>query len=418
MKKLESSNLSLTLLVERVGLWARYLVYVVMSTAFFLGFVTGNIRDFIVLTVVVLLHNTFAHSVFLLKRYSAFSGKLNFFIYLAEATLITHFSGRESSDAYIAFHLLLIGLSAHTRRARTTALATFLCMVAYSGVVVLEWYRIGLALPWGVILFKTLSIGICGWLVAQLMQRFGSIEATVRRQAEDLAASENMLRTILDCAGEPILVFDDQEFITEANDQAAAFLAVAREKLLGNRIRAYLFDDGTLPHKFASLRARGEAQTEEVVVDAHGEERSVDIVYRSFMREGKRYYVALLHDITDRKNLQETTRLANQRLERLNAELRQIDRMKGDFLASISQNLRSPLSAVSGFVEMLLEEELGELNPDQRKALQTCRRGIIRAFKLVDEALDLHRLETKRAQNRSDSAAPAESGSVPPHIMP
>lgn len=414
----KSSSLDLLLLVERVGLWARYLVYAIMTAAFFLGAIAGNIRDFIILTIVILLHNAYSHAIFLFKRYSAFSSRLNFFIYFIEATLVTHFSGRESSDAYIVYHLLIIGLGAYTRRARTTAIVTACCMSAYTGIVLLEWYRIGLALPWGVILFKVMSIGICGWLVGQLMQRFGSIEATALRQAEELSASEMMLRTILDSAGEPILVFDDQEFITEANDQASAFLAVSRENLIGNRVRAYLFDDGTLPYKFASLRARGEAQSEEVVVDAHGEERSAGIVFRSFVRDGKRYYVALLEDITERKNLQEATRLTNQRLERLNAELRQIDRMKGDFLASISQNLRSPLSAVSGFVEMLLEEELGELNPDQRKALQTCRRGIIRAFKLVDEALDLHRLETKRAQNRTGSAASPDPHGAPPHIMP
>ncbi|MFA6240006.1 MAG: PAS domain S-box protein [Candidatus Hydrogenedentales bacterium] len=412
-----TSSLTLLLLVERVGLFARYLVWAVMASAYLLGYIAGNTQDFIALTALVVLHNGYSHAVFLFKRYSAFSSRLNFLIYLAEATLITHFSGREASDAYIAYHLLIIGLGAYTRRSRTTAIVTLLCMFSYAGVVTLEWYRIGLALPLGVIVFKLMSIGICGWLVAQLMQRFGSIEATALRQAEALSASETMLRTILNSAGEPILVFDDQEFITEANDQAGSFLAVAREKLIGQRIRAFLFDDGTLPHKFASLRARGEAQTEEVVVDARGEERSVEIVFRSFTREGSRFYVALLQDITERKNLQEATRLANQRLERLNAELRQIDRMKGEFLASISQNLRSPLSAVSGFVEMLLEEELGDLNPDQRKALQTCRRGIIRAFKLVDEALDLHRLETKRAQHQGDTAAHSDTP-VPPHIMP
>jgi len=418
MTKDTSNSLNLLLLVERVGMFARYLVYGVMAPAYLLGFVKGNTRDFIVLTALVFLHNAYSHTVFLTKRYDAFSGRLNFFIYLVEATLVTHFSGHESSDAYIVYHLLIIGLGAYTRRSRTTAIATFLCMLSYAGVIGLEWYRVGLALPWGVIIFKLMSIGICGWLVGKLMQRFGSIETTAVQQAEALSASETMLRTILNSAGEPILVFDDHEFITEANDQAAAFLAVPRAQLLGQRIRAYLFDDGTLPHKFASLRARGEAQSEEVVIDARGEEHSVDSVFRSFMREGNRYYVALLQDITERKNLQEATRLANQRLERLNAELRQIDRMKGEFLASISQNLRSPLSAVSGFVEMLLEEELGELNPDQRKALQTCRRGIIRAFKLVDEALDLHRLETKRAQSQGESAVLTDSIGPPPHIMP
>ena len=38
---------------------------------------------------------------------------------------------------------------------------------------------------------------------------------------------------------------------------------------------------------------------------------------------------------------------------------------------------------------MLLQEELGDITREQRKALQTCRRGTVRAFRIIDEALAL-----------------------------
>jgi signal transduction histidine kinase len=164
-----------------------------------------------------------------------------------------------------------------------------------------------------------------------------------------------------------------------------------------------------LAHKFANLRTRGRVQSEEVLVNAEGEERTVEMVTRSYVRDDTRYHVAIIRDISDRKDLQEATRLASIQLERLNIELRQVERLKANFLASISRNMRSPLSAVSGYVEMLLEEELGEVNTGQRKALQTCRRGLLRVFRLIDEALDLHRLETKRSQLAARSNSTDES---------
>jgi PAS domain S-box-containing protein len=387
---------SLPLTVERFGIIARYVVYAVAASLFLSGYIHGEMSDFVAATIIVVVHNGFAHGVFWTRRYLYFFGKLNFAIYFAEANLVTLLTGAESSEAYILYHLFIIGFSAYKRSLRAVIGVALLCMASYSVVILDEWHYVGIDMPAGVIVIKLMSILVCGWLVGALAQLLGQAEERTMRQAHQLAASEGTLRTILDSTGEPILVFDDNEFITEANEQAAVFLGLGREQVLGQRIRAYLFDDGTLPHKFAHLRTRGESRGEEVVVDAHGEEHAVEIVVRSFMGEHKRYYVALLRDITDRKNLQEATRLTHLRLERLTTELRQIDRLKTGFLTSISQRLRSPLSAVAGYVEMLLEEELGEINPDQRKALQTCRRSLLSVFKLVDESLDLHRLESRR----------------------
>jgi signal transduction histidine kinase len=72
--------------------------------------------------------------------------------------------------------------------------------------------------------------------------------------------------------------------------------------------------------------------------------------------------------------------------------------MKTQFLATMSQKLRSPLTALLGFVELLLHEELGEITPEQREALQSCRRSARRTFSLMDEALEFGRAEEATTQ--------------------
>ncbi len=150
-----------------------------------------------------------------------------------------------------------------------------------------------------------------------------------------------------------------------------------------------LFDDGTLPNKLAALRSRGEYWGELIVAPEEGEERTAALMARSFIRDNRRFFVAMLHDITEQKSLQEASRIANLQLEQINETLQQVNAMRMAFFTDISQRLRSPLSAIVGFNEMLLNEELGEVNPEQRQALQSCRRSLQRVFELANEATSL-----------------------------
>ncbi|MCC6487504.1 MAG: PAS domain S-box protein [Candidatus Hydrogenedentes bacterium] len=383
--------------IERMALAIRYISYAFVMFLVSTQLIDSRILDVVLLSAVFLLHQIFVHAVLWLRRYDLFRTRLNFAVNFVEVFLIVFLTGPDTSAAYLLYFPFLIGFSAYERRFRRVMYVTLLCAASYTFAIAFEEYLYSVTEPYGILIIKVLYILFAGWLMAVMSDRLRSVEEALSGQAASLASSEAMLRTILNSAGDPILVYDDNEFIAEANARASEFLRVPREKLVGQRIRAFLFDDGTLSHKFANLRVRGEMQSEEVFVSADGEERVVEVVSRSFIRNHARYYVAIIRDVTDRKNLQEATRLANVQLERLNSELRQVGKLKTGFLTSISQNMRSPLSAVSGYLEMLLEEELGEINADQRKALQTCRRGLLRVFKLIDEALDLHRLETKRS---------------------
>ena len=331
--------------------------------------------------------NLFAHVVLLTGRHRLFFSTLNFAIYLAEASLVVSFTGAEESPAYVLYFLFMIGFSAYIPRFWRVLMVAGLCTAAYIAVILIEWTRVGLALPLGEIVAKVLFILVSGWLLAALSEQLFRAEDEALSHAEALAASEATLRTILNSAADPLVVYDGNEFITEANERASQLFGMPREHLLGQRIRAFLFDDGTLPQKMAALRHRGTARGEDIVVNAKGGERTVDYTVRSYIRDGKRYFVTIFHDLTEQKDLQEATRLANLNLERLNAELRQVDELKTGFWTMITQKVRSPLAAVLGYLEMLIEEELGEVTPEQRRALNACRRAVLRSFKLIDEGL-------------------------------
>ena len=67
---------------------------------------------------------------------------------------------------------------------------------------------------------------------------------------------------------------------------------------------------------------------------------------------------------------------------------REAARLKDEFVATVSHELRTPLTSINGYVEILLEdEELGELNDEQRRFLEVVARSSGRLMRLVGDLL-------------------------------
>lgn len=72
--------------------------------------------------------------------------------------------------------------------------------------------------------------------------------------------------------------------------------------------------------------------------------------------------------------------------------LKEIDRLKNDFVHTVSHDLRSPLTAILGYMELI--ERVGTLNDSQREFLGRLRASVQHMTSLVNELLDLGRLES------------------------
>jgi signal transduction histidine kinase len=80
------------------------------------------------------------------------------------------------------------------------------------------------------------------------------------------------------------------------------------------------------------------------------------------------------------------------------AEEAALDRLKSEFVGVVSHELRTPLTSIKGSVDLLLDTDTGEVNPTQRRFLSTIRRSSDRLINLVNDLLDLSRLEAGRVQ--------------------
>lgn len=89
---------------------------------------------------------------------------------------------------------------------------------------------------------------------------------------------------------------------------------------------------------------------------------------------------------------------SNRRLEGVNEELQQLDRVKSDLLANVSHELRTPLTAISGYVEALQAGLLGDLDATQQQAIDVMDRNIRRLRGMIDQLLSYSRMESGRLE--------------------
>ena len=74
-------------------------------------------------------------------------------------------------------------------------------------------------------------------------------------------------------------------------------------------------------------------------------------------------------------------------------QLRELDRLKSNFLAMISHELRTPLTSVIGYSEMLLERMVGELNTEQHGYISTIKEKGESLLELIGSLLDMSKIE-------------------------
>ncbi|HSE59687.1 MAG TPA: ATP-binding protein, partial [Nitrospiraceae bacterium] len=81
------------------------------------------------------------------------------------------------------------------------------------------------------------------------------------------------------------------------------------------------------------------------------------------------------------------------KLETANEELRQASLRKSEFVSIVSHDLRTPLTAIGGFVDNLLEGIGGPLTEKQRRSLDRIRANIGRLVRMINDLLDLSKIE-------------------------
>lgn len=86
----------------------------------------------------------------------------------------------------------------------------------------------------------------------------------------------------------------------------------------------------------------------------------------------------------------------NQSLEDANLKLRSLDRLKDEFISIVSHELKAPLTSIKGSVELIRTCESASMTPTGHELLAVCQRNVHRLHRLVQDLLDIARIESGR----------------------
>lgn len=96
----------------------------------------------------------------------------------------------------------------------------------------------------------------------------------------------------------------------------------------------------------------------------------------------------------DNKLLFEENQHVLKKLELTNKKLQALDEAKDEFISMASHQLRTPLTSVKGYVSMVLEGDVGKVNPKQQELLQQSFTSAQRMVYLISDLLNVSRLKT------------------------
>ncbi len=181
----------------------------------------------------------------------------------------------------------------------------------------------------------------------------------------NVEASRRQLEAILNSTPDPVLVIDPQNRLLLANPAAGKVVGVEVGKGEGQPIEKQIKQKALLD---LLQGAPGEKQSAEIVLPAG---RTFLATASSVMAEGRPVgRVCILRDVT---------------------QFKELDSMKSEFVATVSHDLRSPLTLMRGYATML--EMVGELNDQQQGYVRKIISGVENMSRLVNNLLDLGRIE-------------------------
>lgn len=208
------------------------------------------------------------------------------------------------------------------------------------------------------------------------------------RLEETLRRSEQRYRTLVDNAPFPSIVSSAVDgVLLYANRRARSLLAIPQTGESSCRLPDLFVSKAESDLLFSKI------SMENTVPDYEVQLRTFDgRVFWALLSAVPIQYaeeeaiLSSINDVTMRREAEQT-------LVKAKIEAESASRAKSEFLATMSHELRTPLSSVIGLAEALLHEAYGPLNVQQKHSLATISQSGGRLTELVNEVLDLTRLE-------------------------
>ncbi|MCX6022699.1 MAG: response regulator [Chloroflexi bacterium] len=222
--------------------------------------------------------------------------------------------------------------------------------------------------------------------IAEEQLRHTMIELEEQYRKADHASSE--MRAVLDAAGEAMALVSPDRRLGTVNRRFADFFGVQPDAAAGHlfaefegEVRKILADPDRFLAGVADTAADSSRQFTEIIVQRWPEHRELQLYSTPVLSAGDvhlgRLYV--FRDVTHE---------------------REVDRMKSEFVSLVSHELRTPLTSIKGYVDLLIDGEVGDVTEEQSEFLGIVKNNADRLVSLINDLLDISRIESGKVELR------------------
>lgn len=217
------------------------------------------------------------------------------------------------------------------------------------------------------------------------------LQAYEEMNLEQLLSEKKKTEAIVAQMPVAIIVTDKDNRLILLNRQAETILNIPAERSLGRPL-AFLLEQTSLSGKADLLLQDDDGLSVPlpvITVNEDGLARHFNVGRQTITDSENQNLgrVIFLQDVTEFKNL---------------------DQLKSEFIATVSHEIKTPLTSMNLAVDMLLKESQGNMNEAQWELLQTIESDVLRLKDFIYELLELSRLESGRCRFRKESFSAQE----------
>jgi len=234
------------------------------------------------------------------------------------------------------------------------------------------------------------------------------VEAEQQRLDQRLRDQHFYTRSLIESNIDALMTTDAAGIITDVNRQMEALTGCTRDELIGAPFKNYFTD----PERAAAgiKRVLREKKITNYELTARARDGKMTVVsYNAttfYDRDRTLQGVfAAARDITERRHIEQMLREKNVELELAKSvaeqtveRLEEVEQLKKGFLSTVSHELRTPLTSIRGSLGLLASGAAGPLPDHVVEVVALAERNAIRLMALIEDILDLERLETGKIE--------------------
>lgn len=218
----------------------------------------------------------------------------------------------------------------------------------------------------------------------------------LEKMSRDLEKSEELYKKLQEEAGDTIIILDESEKIIIANKMAETFFGYPAHEIIGQHISSLLvrLNAKNIPHHLKTFKEAYEGLhvDDEITVTNSKDEHLVGRIHASCVTLGEAALLQIIiRDVTKEREI-----LLN--LENSAAGLARLNRMKDSFLGLASHELKTPLTVIMGYSELLLTDMKDELTENTAEMVQNIATAGARLDNIVKDMVDVSMIDQKQME--------------------